>query len=138
MIVEGLANAYKLAIVRGVHQPGDDYRLALYASVANLDKDTAAYTPTGEVAGAGYVAGGASLAGFAAALDGDVAVLDFANPSWPNSTITARGGLIYNATRGNAAVAILDFGHDVTSTSGPFTVSLPDPTAANAIVRVGP
>jgi hypothetical protein len=67
-------------------------------------------------------------------LAGDTGNLDFANPTWPASTITARGALIYNsssATNGgaaNEAVAVVNFGADITSTADTFTV-----TIANAV-----
>jgi hypothetical protein len=33
--------------------------------------------------------------------------------------------LIYNATQGNKAVGVLDFGQDISSFNAPFTVELP-------------
>jgi hypothetical protein len=130
------ANSYKGDLLDGVHQPSDVYMLALYTAAAGLSKETAAYDPTNEVVGLGYIAGGQALTGRTAGLDGDTAVLDFADPVWPNATITARGALIYNATRASKAVVVLDFGEDVTSTNGTFTVALPAPTAADALVRI--
>ena len=58
--------------------------------------------------------------------DGEAAFLDWTtDPVWPDATITARGALIYNATQGNKAVGVLDFGQDISSFSAPFTVELP-------------
>lgn len=121
----------------GVHLSTDVYKIALYDSGATLNKSTAAYTASHEVAASGtYVAGGATLAGFSTFLDGDTGVADWSDPSWTAATITARGALIYNSTRANRAVAVLDFGSDITSTNGTFLVTLPAATAAAASVRI--
>lgn len=129
-------NSFKLDQANGVHQPGDDYKIALFTSAATLNKATTAYAAPNEAAGTGYTAGGKSLTGRAASLDGDTAIIDFSDPVWANSSITARGCLIYNATRSNKAVVILDFGADVTSSNADFTVQFPLPAAATAMLRL--
>lgn len=136
-ITQALCNSFKLEILNGVHRAEDEYRLALYTSLASLNEDTTRYTPDNEVIGAGYTAGGLTLADRQARLDGRVAVVDFANAIWPVATITARGALIYNASRDGRAVAVFDFGGDVSSTNGEFRVALPEPTADEALIRVG-
>jgi hypothetical protein len=137
-ITQAFCNSYKLEILQGIHEAADTYKIALYVSTATLSKATTAYTATGEFSGTGYTAGGATLAGFSATLDADTAILDWTtDPTWPNATITARGALIYNATQSNKAVAVLDFGADISSTNGTFTVTLPAPTAAAGLVRIG-
>lgn len=135
-ITTAIANSFKLEILQGIHEPGDDYKIALYAAAATLGAGTTAYSATNEVSGAGYTAGGKSLTGYAAALASGVAYLDFADPSWAAATITARGALIYNASKANRAVGVFDFGADVTSTAAAFTVELPAPGAATAVVRI--
>lgn len=129
-------NSFKLDQANGVHQPGDDYKVALFTNAATLNKTTAAYSATNEVAGTGYTPGGKSLTGRAASLDGDTAIVDFADPVWADATITARGCMVYNATRSNKAVVILDFGADVSSTNANFTVQFPLPAAATAMLRL--
>ena len=57
-------------------------------------------------------------------------------PQWSTATITARGALIYNSSKSNKAVAVLDFGTDKTSTAGNFTVQFPTADASLAIVRI--
>jgi hypothetical protein len=115
---------------------GNTYKCALYTSAATLGEASTVYTTSGEVTGTGYTAGGATLTGYAVSLDGTVAILDFADPSWANSTITARGAVIYDATNGNKIRAVLDFGADIVSTNGPFTVNLPAPAAATAVIKI--
>ncbi len=135
-IVAAFPNQAKLDALQLLCPAGSTYKCALYTSAAALSKATTAYTSTGEVSGTGYTAGGATLTGYAAALDTDTAVLDFADPTWASSTITARGALIYNVTNANKAVAVVDFGSDITSTNGTFTVTFPAATAAAGLVRI--
>ena len=67
--------------------------------------------------------------------DGTTAIVDFADVTWPASTITARGALVYNASKANRSIAVLDFGSDKISTDGDFTVSMPAAAAATALLR---
>ena len=135
-ITAALCNSYKQEILQGVHEAGDTYKIALFTSSATLSKATTAYASTNEVTGTGYTAGGATLSGFAVSLDTDTAILDFADATWATSTITARGALIYNSSQSNKAVAVLDFGADITSTAATFTVTMPAASAAAGLIRI--
>ena len=135
-ITAAFPNQAKLDALVASCPPGNVYKAVLYTSAAALSKATTTYSATGEVSGAGYTAGGQVLAGIAQSLDGDVAIMDFADPSWPNSTITARGMTIVDTTNGNKVKAVLDFGSDITSTNGPFNVALPAPAAATAVIKI--
>jgi hypothetical protein len=117
---------------------GDTLKIALYTSSATLGATTSAYTTTNEVSGTGYTAGGATLASQAVAYDAtnQVAFFDAADPAFTTATITARGALIYNNTKSNASIAVLDFGSDFTSTAGTFTVQLPSAAHNTAIIRI--
>lgn len=126
----------KLDALIALCPPGDTYKMALYTSAASLSAATTVYTTTGEVVGTGYTAGGQGLTGIAQSLDGTTAIMDFADPVWANSTITARGAVIYDSTNGNKVRAVLDFGADIASTNGAFTVALPLPAAATAVIRI--
>ena len=136
MITQGLCNSYKAEILTGVHTAADVYKLALFTSAANLSPATTAYAVDGETSGDGYTAGGVELTGFAVSLDGSVAVLDFNDAEWLESTITARGALIYNSSKANKAVAVFDFGSDITSVNGPFNAPMPEPTATTGAIRI--
>lgn len=136
-ITQAFCNSFKQEVLQGVHVSTDVYKIALYTSVATLSKSTTAYSATNEVSGAGYTAGGATLSGFTTGLDTDTAYIDWTtDPSWPAATITARGALIYNSTRSNKAVAVLDFGSDIVSTNGTFSATLPAAAAATALIRI--
>lgn len=137
MIAHGLVNSFMGEILQGIHTPSDVYRLALYTSSAIISPATTRYTTDGEVvAEGGYGAGGLTLTGYQVVQFGHIAILDFADPTWPKATIRARGALIYNFSKGNRAVVVLDFGKDITSTNGNFTVTLPPPTADAAVIAI--
>lgn len=124
-ITQAIPTSFKAEILQGIHDSADTYKMALYTSVATLGASTTDYTTTDEVVGIGYTAGGVTLSGFNVTTSGTTAILDFAtDPSWENATITARGALVYNASKSNKAVAIYDFGSDIASTNGDFTVSI--------------
>lgn len=135
-ITAAFPNQAKLDALIALCPPGSTYKGALYTSAAALSKATTVYSTTGEVVGTGYTAGGQVLTGLTQALDGDVAIMDFADPSWANATITARGMTIYDSTNGNKVRAVLDFGADIASTNGAFAVALPLPAAATAVIRI--
>lgn len=135
-ISAAICTSYKQEVMQGVHEAADTYKIALYTSAASLGASTTAYTATNEVSGTGYTAGGATLSGFSVTVDGTTAVLDFTDPTWANSTITARGALIYNSTQSNKAVAVLDFGADISSTNDTFTITFPAAAAATGLVRI--
>ena len=117
---------------------GDTLKIALYTSSATLGATTSAYTTSNEVSGTGYTAGGATLSSQAVAYDAtnQVAFFDAADPAFTTATITARGALIYNNSKSNASIAVLDFGSDFTSTAGTFTVQLPSAAHNTAIIRI--
>ena len=128
MITSALCNSYKSEILRGTHQPGHNYKVALYAAKAELSKDTRSYTATGElIGGRGYTSGGIVLQGFNVSLNGDSAYLTFDNDAqWPNASFTCRGCLIYNASLpGLNAVAVYDFGKEYGVTNMRFVLPFP-------------
>lgn len=136
-ITQALCNSFKQELAAMTpHTAADTYKIALFTSAATLSKATTAYAATNEASGTGYSAGGVALTGFAASLDTDSAIIDFADPSWASSSITARGALIYNSSRSNKAVAVLDFGSDITSTNGTFTITIPAATAAAGLITL--
>jgi len=135
VIRAGVCWAFKVAAMNGLHQPEDDYRLALYASEADLGPETERYTAKGEATGLGYFARGKSLRGRKVVLDRGVAVLDFDDLTWEDASITAAGALLYNATKGGAALAVLILPEERESVNGPFTVRMPAASKESALVR---
>jgi hypothetical protein len=127
----GLVNVFMIDVLRGVHSPSDEYRLALYGDRAPLGADVDAYLTRGEVTAPGYTAGGQVLRGYRTELAGAMATLRWDNLVWPNASISARAALIYNASK-RRAIAVLDLGQNYTSTNGSFMVDLPD-----ALIQIG-
>ncbi len=78
-----------------------------------------------EVSGTGYSAGGATLASVTLTYTGATNTLsyDAADPSWSDSTITARYAVFYSSTSGYL-ISYIDFGEDKTSTAGLFKIEL--------------
>lgn len=80
-----------------------------------------------EVSGTNYTAGGATLGSKTLSASALVTTLDAADPSWASSTITARYAVFYKDT-GTAGtsplIAYADFGGNISSTNGTFTVVL--------------
>jgi hypothetical protein len=127
----------KVGFLTGTYTPlTDTMKIALYTNLATLDATTTAYTTSGEVVGTGYVAGGNTLTGNAISYSGTTAWITFNNSNWTVATFTARGALIYDSTRANAAIAVLDFGSDKTSTASTFTVQMPVAGATTALIRI--
>lgn len=134
-ITTAICSSYKKELFDGIHAAADTYKIALFSDAATLSAATTAYATTNEVTGAGYTQGGKTLTGFASGLDGTTAYLTFTDVSWDSATITARGCLIYNSSKSNKAVAAFDFGQNVISTNGTFTVDFPG-TGASSLIRI--
>jgi hypothetical protein len=131
-----LTTSFKQDILLGVHDlDTDTLKMALYLATADLGAATTVYTTAGETSGTGYTAGGNTLTGVTVLTSGTTAYVDFADPTWNPASFTARGALIYNASKGNKAIAVLDFGSDKTATTS-FTVQMPANTATSALIRI--
>lgn len=157
-ITQAMCSSFKAEILLGVHDfrpagdtGADTFKIALYTSTADLNANTTAYSATNEVSGTNYTAGGNSLTNLGVVTVNETAsdgtgYTDFSDTTWANSTITARGALIYNNTPStnnnantsltNAAVAVLDFGSDQSSSDGDFTIVFPTAANTSAIIRI--
>lgn len=131
---------------------GDTMKFALYGNTGTPDKTVATATlssylgassqwVTGnEITGTGYSAGGDTLSSKAWAIDTGSSSICFtaANPSWTSATITAYGGLLYDASisggtgfAANEAICYNSFGGSAQTVSGgTFTVQWATPASA--------
>ena len=137
-IQQGLTNSFKQEMLQaGQNLATDTLKMALYTAFSDIGPLTTVYTATNEVTGTGYVAGGVAVTGATISTDVNTGTVyvDFADVSWPGANFTARGALIYNVTRSNASVAVLDFGSDKTFSSTSNTVTMPANTATTALIR---
>lgn len=139
-ISQALCTSFKQELLTATHDftlsTGDAFKIALFTSSATLGASTTAYSTSNEASGTGYSAGGNTLTNVTPTTSGTTALTDFADTTWSSSTITARGALIYNSSKSNRAVAVLDFGSDKSSSSGDFTIQFPAADASNAIIRI--
>ncbi len=122
----------------------DTFKAALYLASATINANTANYSPTGEVTGTGYTAGGVTITNATA-------------PSSTNSSTTAGVGywtpsasfvytsvtlstafdcvLVYNSSQTNKAVSVHTFGSQTIS-AGTFTLTMPSNTTTTALLRL--
>jgi hypothetical protein len=129
-----LTTSFKQQLLQGVHDfSTDTFYMALYTASADLSATTTVYTATEEVVGTGYTAGGAATTTSVSVTD-TTAFVNFSNVVW-TAALTARGALIYNSSKSNKAVAILDFGADKTSVTT-FTVAMPTNSSTSALIRL--
>jgi hypothetical protein len=154
-ITQALCTSFKAEILLAVHDfrvsGGDTFKLALYNSSASIDANTTAYTASNEATGTNYTAGGAALTRLGVVTSNNnssvgTGFTDFADLTFSNVSVTARGALIYNSTPSansnanttlvNAAVCVLDFGADKSVTNGDFTIVFPTATNTTAIIRI--
>jgi hypothetical protein len=108
----------------------DTFRVMLVTSGYTEDKDAHDFRDdvTNEVSGTGYTAGGATVT-VTVTLDtaNDRVDISLGGATWPSSTITARKAVYYKSRGGAASadelIAVNDFGSDVVSTGGTFTLN---------------
>jgi hypothetical protein len=137
MITAGLTDSFKEQLLLGVHDfETDVFKIALYTSSAVLGPTTTAYTSVGEVSGTGYTAPGQILLNVTVNLGMGIAYVSFTNPAWPGSTFATRGALIYNSSKSNKSVGVLNFGIDQTMLGQEFIIQLPTNDPETALIRI--
>ena len=117
------ANTFKAILVTSTYTP-------------NKDTDDKRDDVTNEVSGTGYTAGGvASAVTVTKDTANDKVTIQLGAVSWASSTVTARA-CVYYKSRGGASsadelVAYNDFGSNVSSTGGTFSVAASTITLQN-------
>ena len=136
MIVQTVTTSFKNDILAGLQDLNTDVLyIALYSNLADLGPQTLAYNSNGEVTSTGYAPGGQECQNVTVTTYETTVYISFDNVTWNNVAFTCRGALIYNQTKGNKSIAVLNFGSDKTCTST-FTITLPANTADSALIRV--
>jgi len=142
-----IPDSFKSELLAGTHDfkygtSTQTFKVALYTSLAAYSTASTVYLTTSEVSssGTGYATGGQDLA--LDTLSGSVpgsntAIVDFTNETFTSVTLTAVGAAIYNSSKSNKLVLVIDFGGSKSATSGDFTIQWPSPTASDAIIRLG-
>lgn len=113
-----------------VNPSSDTFKVMLTTSTYTESKTTHSKRSdvTNEVTGTGYTAGGASTTATVSYDSANNRVnLSIGAASWTGSTITARKAVVYKSRGGLASadnlVCVIDFGSDVSTTSGTFTLT---------------
>lgn len=140
-IQQGLTNSFKQDMLQeGQNIITDTLYMALYTAFSDIGQLTTEYTTDNEVTGTGYTAGGVEVTGAVLSTEttgpnAGTVYVNFDNVSWPGANFIARGALIYNTSKSNKSVAVLDFGSDKTFSSTSNTVTMPANTATTALIR---
>lgn len=136
MIVQTQTTSFKAELYEGIHDLIDDtIKIALFNANADLSASTTAYSTSQEVTGTGYTAGGNTLTGATVRSSGTTAYVSFDNTTWSSASFTCRGALIYNSSKANRSVAILNFGSDKIVANGTLTIEFPNNDVNSAIIR---
>lgn len=142
-ITTALCNTFKQELLGGIHDLDTDViKLALIKATptGSYGAGTTNYTNvtanSDEASGTGYTAGGQALDSATITLSGSTAFVDFADEVIVTATVSADGCIIYNSSKANRAIAVIDFGGTKTSTNGDFTIQFPTADASNAIIRI--
>ena len=132
-ILQTQTTSFKQELYQGIHNlTTDNIYIALFTAAANLNEATTTYSSVNEVSGTGYVPGGVQMSGISISSSGFTAFVNFANVVF-NAAVTARCALIYNASKANRSIAVLDFGSDKSSAN--FTITMPVASATTALIR---
>jgi hypothetical protein len=135
-IIQTQTTSFKAELYQAIHNLlTDTLKIALYTGNATLNESTTAYSSTNEVVGTGYTAGGITLTGVTVNASEYTAYVSFNNPNWTSASFTARAALIYNSSKANRSIAVLDFGADKTVSNSTFTITLPTNAVTSALIR---
>lgn len=136
-ITQTWTTSFKRQVLLGEHDLDTDVlKIALYTSAADLGPDTTVYTTTGETSGTGYTAGGIVLTNVTVSAGDGIAYVDFDNPAWAGASFTARGALIYNSSKSNKSMFVLNFGTDQTAVNENFVIDLPANNPTFAVIKL--
>ena len=134
-------NSFKQKIMDGsIDLDTDTIKVALVIASYTPDQDNheSFADITNEVSGTGYTAGGATLSNVSITKDNtdNEGVFDADDVTWSNSTITARGAVVYKDSGTPATswlICYIDFGSDYSSVAGDFKITW----NSEAIVNIG-
>jgi len=121
---------YHDALKGNVDLDVDSFKMLLVTSSYTAAKSHSRRSDiTNEVSGTGYTSGGASCTLTLNSIDNtnNRVTVSFSLPSWPSSTITARGAVVYKARGGASSsdelVCFIDFGSDISSSNDTLSLA---------------
>ena len=126
-MASGVYDAFKVDLMDGsvdLANGGDTIKVAL---LNNSHAFSAANSVWGnisanEISGAGYSAGGATLAGQAVSMAANTATFDGTDVSWTAATFTCYHVVVYDTTNTSSLMVSIDLGGAQTVTAGTFSV----------------
>ena len=137
----GITTSFKTEIGEGIHVLSTDViKIALFNDSATITKATTAYSTSNEITGTGYTAGGATMtlsSGYPATNTDNNREYRFDAVTWASASFTARCALIYNSSKANRSIRVIDFGQNRTATNGDFVVRVPTSNPAPIIIASG-
>lgn len=142
-ITTAMCTSFKQELLGGIHDlDTDSIKLALIkaAPAGTYGAATTNYSDvtgnTDEATGTNYSAGGQVLDGATISVSGTTAILDFTDEVFDDVTVATDGCIIYNSSKSNRAIAVIDFGGTVSATAGDLTIEFPAADASNAVIRI--
>lgn len=124
-------NSFKKHIGDGTFDmDADTFKCALFTSSYTPDATDEVFADlSSEASGTGYTAGGATLANVTWTLSGGTVKFDADDPSWTDTSVTARYAVVYKSGTANSLtnplVCLLDLGADKGIVGGgTFTITL--------------
>lgn len=137
MIYQALTNSFRLELLGAVHDfTNDTLKVALYESSSGLSETTTAYTATGESSGTGYSAGGSTVTPTVTQDQFGTVIVDFGDVTFSTVSLTARGAMIYNSSKSDRSIMVIDFGLDITRSASDLTIRFPAADDQNAMIRI--
>ena len=117
-------------LLKGAHNfTSNTIKLALYTAGSGAPYSTSSTVydaaVANEVSGAGYTTGGNTLSSPVVANQTNVATLTFAQTQFTSATFGAAYAVIYNNSKSNKLVVVLDFGGTKSCSNGTFTITFP-------------
>ena len=125
-------------LLKGTHDfTTNTIKFALYAAGSGAPyavSDTAYSSGVANqvgTSGTGYSTGGNTLGSPVVANQTNVATLTFAQTQWTSATFGAAYGVIYNNSKSDKLVVVLDFGGTKSCSNGTFTVTFPSTSSGS-------
>jgi hypothetical protein len=117
-------------LLKGTHDfTANTIKLALYTAGSGAPYSTSSTVYSSgvanEVSGAGYTTGGNTLGSPVVANQTNVATLTFAQTQFTSATFGAAYAVIYNNSKSDKLVVVLDFGGTKSCSNGTFTITFP-------------
>lgn len=142
MIVQGLTNGFRRDRWLAVHDFGSDtFKMAVFDENATLTPQTEFYATTNEVVAGGYTAGGQVVTVTGPTMVETLvpyvqqSILTLSEPSWVVTDLNAAVAYLYNASKSNKGIAVIDLGGVIRAFNGIFTVKMPVFDLNNALLR---